>query len=71
MPFEHAEDRTAQERSVALFARLAEEAGLQSPLFWANKHADVVRRFGRYPHRNELLGRASTPEEIAFLAELV
>jgi uncharacterized protein (DUF924 family) len=68
LPFEHAEDAAAQARSVALFTRLAEEAGLQSPLEWAQKHADVIRRFGRYPHRNEILGRASTPEETAFLA---
>ena len=39
------------------------------PLDWARKHADVIARFGRYPHRNAILGRASTPEEIAFLAE--
>ncbi len=38
------------------------------PLEWAQKHADVVFRFGRYPHRNAILGRASTPEEVAFLA---
>jgi uncharacterized protein (DUF924 family) len=69
MPWEHAEDRAAQERSVALFARLAEETGLDAPLEWARKHAEVIHRFGRYPHRNALLGRVSTPEEIAFLAE--
>ena len=68
MPYEHAEDLGAQERSIALFSRLAEETGLESPLEWAEKHAAVVRRFGRYPHRNAILGRASTPEEIAFLA---
>ncbi len=69
MPFEHAEDLGAQERSLALFARLAEETGIESPLEWAEKHAAVVRRFGRYPHRNEILGRTSTPEEIDFLAQ--
>lgn len=69
MPFEHAEDAAAQMRSVALFTRLADETGLRSPLEWAVKHAVVIGRFGRYPHRNALLGRASTPEEIAFLAE--
>ena len=68
MPFEHAEDPAAQDRSIALFARLAEETGIESPLEWADKHAVVVRRFGRYPHRNAILGRVSTPEEIAFLA---
>ena len=68
MPFEHAENSAAQDRSLALFSRLAEETGTESPLEWAEKHAVVVRRFGRYPHRNAILGRASTPEETAFLA---
>jgi uncharacterized protein (DUF924 family) len=69
LPFEHAESWPAQERSLALFAQLAAETGIAAPLEWAQKHADVIRRFGRYPHRNELLGRTSTPEEIAFLAQ--
>ena len=43
--------------------------GDDDPLDWARKHADVVFRFGRYPHRNAILGRASTPEEEAFLRE--
>lgn len=69
MPFEHAEDSAAQERSLALFATLAEESGLAAPLEWAQKHADVIARFGRYPHRNAILGRVSTPEELAFLGQ--
>jgi len=69
LPFEHAEDLAAQERSIALFRRLAAEEGLASLVEWAEKHAAIVRRFGRYPHRNAILGRPSTPEEIAFLAE--
>ena len=69
LPFEHAEDAAMQERSLALFRRLAEDTGDRSPLEWAEKHAAVIRRFGRYPHRNEVLGRASTPEEIAFLQD--
>jgi uncharacterized protein (DUF924 family) len=68
MPFVHAEDRLAQERSLALFGALAEETGLAGPLEWAHKHADIIARFGRYPHRNAILGRTSTPEELAFLA---
>jgi uncharacterized protein (DUF924 family) len=67
MPFVHAEDCAAQERSVALFSRLADE-GLESPLEWAERHAAIIRRFGRFPHRNAILGRESTAEEIAFLA---
>jgi uncharacterized protein (DUF924 family) len=67
MPFEHSEEQAVQERSLALFGALATETGLDSPLGWARRHADVIRRFGRYPHRNALLGRQSTGEEIAFL----
>jgi uncharacterized protein (DUF924 family) len=69
MPFEHAEDSVAQERSLALFGALAEDSGLAAPLEWAQKHADVIARFGRYPHRNAVLGRVSTPEELAFLGQ--
>lgn len=68
MPFVHAEDRLAQERSLELFTKLRDETGLGDPLVWAERHAAVIRRFGRFPHRNAFLGRASTAEEIAFLA---
>ncbi len=69
LPFEHAENLAAQQRSIALFTRLADETGLRGALDWAERHAAVIRRFGRYPHRNAILGRTSTPDEIAFLAE--
>ncbi len=69
MPFEHAEDAAAQQRSVELFSALARDTGDDSVLEWARKHAGVVFRFGRFPHRNSILGRASTPEESAFLAQ--
>ena len=69
LPFEHAESATMQQRSLELFKRLADDTGDRSPLEWAEKHAAIVRRFGRYPHRNAILGRVSTPEEIAFLQE--
>jgi uncharacterized protein (DUF924 family) len=68
LPFEHSESPAMQERSLALFGVLARETGLAAPLEWAEKHAAVIRRFGRYPHRNAILGRTSTPEEVAFLA---
>lgn len=68
LPFEHAESMAMQDRSLALFARLKDETGLADPLAWAERHAAVIRRFGRYPHRNAALGRASTGEELAFLA---
>ena len=67
MPFVHAENLAAQERSLVLFVALAAESGERGNLEWAEKHAVIIRRFGRFPHRNACLGRASTPEEIAFL----
>ena len=63
LPFEHAEDRAAQARSVALFTELGDPETLK----WARHHQDIVDRFGRFPHRNAVLGRESTPEELAFL----
>jgi uncharacterized protein (DUF924 family) len=68
MPFVHAESQAAQERAVSLFRRLRDETGLAEPLPWAEKHAEIIRRFGRFPHRNAILGRASTAEERSFLA---
>jgi uncharacterized protein (DUF924 family) len=69
MPFEHAESVPAQHRSLELFAALARDMGDDDPLVWARKHAEVVFRFGRYPHRNAILGRPSTPDEEAYLRE--
>ena len=75
LPYEHAEDRALQEESVALFAELRAEAPpelaayLDEALDYARRHRDVVVRFGRFPHRNAALGRASTPAEIEFLKE--
>ena len=69
LPFEHSESLAIQERSMALFTQLSDESGNPALLEWAQKHAAIVRRFGRYPHRNAILGRASTLEEIAFLEE--
>lgn len=69
LPFEHAEDAASQDRSLALFGALARETGRRDALEWAERHAAVIRRFGRYPHRNAILGRASTDDELAFLRE--
>ncbi|HEY6894806.1 MAG TPA: DUF924 family protein [Rhodanobacteraceae bacterium] len=69
MPFVHSEALSMQERAVALFTALAEETGVDSPLSWTKRHRDVIARFGRFPHRNEILGRTSTPEERAFLEQ--
>ena len=68
MPFEHSEDAAMQERSLALFRALSDETGDAGAFEWAEKHAAVIRRFGRYPHRNAILGRPSTAEELEFLA---
>ena len=68
MPFQHSERLPTQERSVALFRALADETGVDTQS-WAVRHCDIIRRFGRFPHRNATLGRASTPEELAFLEQ--
>ena len=65
MPFMHTEDLRAQDRSVELFAAL----GLDEPLDFARRHRDVIRRFGRFPARNEALGRETTAKEQDYLAE--
>ncbi|QGZ40499.1 uncharacterized protein (DUF924 family) [Pseudoduganella flava] len=70
MPFEHAENLAMQQRAVILFDKLAAStAGFDSMLDYAKRHHDVVRKFGRFPHRNEILGRQSTPDEIEFLKQ--
>jgi len=68
LPFAHAEAPALQQRSVQLFTRLRDETGLEEPLVWARRHASVIALFGRFPHRNVILGRPSTAEEIAFLS---
>jgi uncharacterized protein (DUF924 family) len=69
LPLEHAEDLALQDRSCALFAALAAEVpGFDSALDYAERHRDVIRRFGRFPHRNAALGRASTADELVYLA---
>jgi uncharacterized protein (DUF924 family) len=70
MPFEHAEDARMQERAVDLFTVLAQDdAQFSDALDYALRHRGVIARFGRFPHRNVILGRASTPEEMAFLQQ--
>ena len=63
LPFMHSESLVDQDRSVMLF----ETAGLEDNLEWARSHREIVQRFGRFPHRNKILGRESTPEEIEWL----
>jgi uncharacterized protein (DUF924 family) len=67
MPLQHSEDRATQARALELFAALARDTGLDTPLPYARRHAQIVERFGRFPHRNAVLGRTSTAEELAFL----
>ena len=62
MPFEHAEDLDAQRRCLALFGTM----GLRDMAYYAQIHLDIIARFGRFPHRNPILGRPSTVEELVF-----
>lgn len=64
LPFMHSESLVDQDRSVSLF----EQAGLDDNVKWARHHREIVRRFGRFPHRNAILGRESTPGELQWLA---
>ncbi len=65
MPFMHSEDPSDHEQAVRLFSKLSDPRYLEFEM----KHKAVIDRFGRYPHRNEVLGRQSTPQELEFIAE--
>ncbi len=73
LPFEHSEDVADQDHSVKLYAERCLEAppehldACRDQLDYATKHRDIIRKFGRFPHRNTVLGRESAPEEIEFL----
>ncbi len=70
LPFEHAEDPALQDRAVACFEALLKVSPQFESMFdYALKHREVIRRFGRFPHRNAILGRTSTAEELAFLEQ--
>ena len=70
LPFEHAEDLAMQARAVELFQLLSQaQPGFESMLDYAQRHQEVIARFGRFPHRNAILGRPSTPEEVEFLRQ--
>ena len=72
LPFEHSESLLNQERSVALFAGLRREMqheAFDSAYDYAVRHREVIERFGRFPHRNAILGRESTVDEIGFLRQ--
>jgi uncharacterized protein (DUF924 family) len=70
LPFEHAEDLQMQEECLRLFKQLAhDEPQLGDLVVWAERHHAIIARFGRFPHRNAILGRESSAEEAAFLRE--
>jgi uncharacterized protein (DUF924 family) len=75
LPLEHSESRVDQARSVALFTALHDQAPpVQQPLFaeylrFAHQHQDIIERFGRFPHRNSILGRPSLDSELQFLQQ--
>lgn len=74
VPFEHSENMADQNRCVELMRSLNQDSpnmdqGLAGGLDYAIRHREVIERFGRFPHRNEVLGRVSTPEEVAFLKQ--
>jgi uncharacterized protein (DUF924 family) len=70
MPYHHSENLADQQRSVALFGALPRDPDRRGALRrYGRPYVEVIERFGRFPHRNEILGRKSTPAEIALLAE--
>jgi uncharacterized protein (DUF924 family) len=69
LPFEHSEDAADQALSCRLFAAMTEHPNHAENVRYAERHREIVERFGRFPHRNAALGRTTTPEEAAFLTE--
>ncbi|MBE9060004.1 DUF924 domain-containing protein [cf. Phormidesmis sp. LEGE 11477] len=74
LPFEHSEDMHHQNRCVELMEQMIEnfpdlDPGLKGGLDYAKRHREVIEQFGRFPHRNKILDRQSTPAEIAFLQQ--
>jgi uncharacterized protein (DUF924 family) len=65
MPYMHSESALVHTQAVALLS----QPGMEDTLRFELRHKDIINRFGRYPHRNTLLGRTSTAEELAFLSE--
>ena len=69
LPFEHSEALDDQRRAFTLFETLKDEPACASAMVTVRRHLEIIERFGRFPHRNAILGRSSTPEEAAFLRE--
>ena len=69
LPFEHSENVENQQKSVELFRQLSGETDSDSVIDFAIRHLKIIERFGRFPHRNQILGRETTPEEAEFLKQ--
>lgn len=69
LPFEHSENLEHQHQCVELFATLSNDPVSAATIDYALRHRSVIERFGRFPHRNKILGRATTPEEAEFLKQ--
>ena len=69
LPLEHSENLADQRQSVKLFTALGDEAESAATIDYAIRHCSVIERFGRFPHRNQIIGRVSTPEEVEFLRQ--
>ena len=69
LPFEHSENLEHQQKSVELFSNLQGETDSELVINYAIRHLEVIERFGRFPHRNQILGRETTPAEAEFLKQ--
>jgi uncharacterized protein (DUF924 family) len=69
LPFMHSENLADQRQSVTLFQQLAQERDYLAAVSYAIQHMEIIERFGRFPHRNAILGRPSTAEEVEFLKQ--
>jgi uncharacterized protein (DUF924 family) len=69
IPFEHSENLQHQQQAIELFNLLKDQPGTESFIQYAERHFQVIERFGRFPHRNSILGRENTPEEAEFLQQ--
>jgi uncharacterized protein (DUF924 family) len=67
LPFEHSENLEHQDQNVALFQQLNDDSDSEPAIDSAIRHLEIIKKFGRFPHRNQILGRESTPAEIEFL----
>jgi uncharacterized protein (DUF924 family) len=69
LPFEHSENIENQQKSVELFSQLGGDSENEMVIDYARRHLEIIDRFGRFPHRNQILGRETTPEEAEFLKQ--